>query len=254
MRLNEKNIDSEIFSLFQKNKNNEQHTKYTDNLIDSLLFKQIKSNYKRSKLLFSILEECTEAHIIKNQKNLITKFCVIVELLNIANKIHDLIDNRKPNKSKLSINKLINISLEQAILLGDLVFTLAFEQMSIINQDIIFKHFANTTQSMALFEAKLLSYDLNQNSKHKSSDQVFNEVMALIENKHWPLFNSILFLIKLINPDVETNNTKYTQIEKKLIAYNKKYACNKVITKQLILKQDLDEFLEQHHDSLYSML
>ncbi len=234
-----KNIEKEISLLFNKN-----NGLYNAKIIDKLVLNRTKTYYKRSSLLIKLLEEFTNPAVIKTQEVLITHFCVIVELLNIANKIHDLIENNITTNAKLSITKGKQLSLDQAILLGDLVFTLTFEQMSIINQEIIYDHFAKTTQDMALYEANLLMYEINHNNKHKTNHQITNEIIELIENKHWPLFNSLLFIFKLINQD--SNDSKNQKIKQNLTAYNKEYCLKKILTKKVILKDDLCNYLYQN--------
>lgn len=193
-----KQIDNNILFLFQNTKKSQQ--KITS-FIDKILYTQLKPNYTRSKFLIDIFNKFNiNPEIINNNKKLIIDFCVIIELLNIAYKVHDLIKDN--NGAQINISKLHSIDLEQTVLIGDLIFTLAFEQMSKIGIIEIYHHFADTTQNMALAEANLLEFK-NIKKVTIENQAHLDEINTLIAQKHWPLFNSLLFILDFLSLNTE---------------------------------------------------
>ena len=138
----------------------------------------IKPKFLRSNLLVCLAPELGYTDDPINDERLML-YCVIIELLHIANKIHDSINN-------IAANNQYNLSLPQAILLGDLIFTIAFEQITSIGHQEILEQFSQSTKNIALCEAKL--------SECETLD--LNTIILLIEQKQWPLFNNIIFFLE----------------------------------------------------------
>ncbi len=142
----------------------------------------IKPKFLRSNLLVCMLQSTSYNNEASRDEQLID-YCAIIELLHIANKIHDSIDSlNKPN--------IYNLSLAQAILLGDLIFTIAFEQITALTDQNILQQFSLTTKNTAYYEAKLSEY---QNLELYS-------IVDLIEQKQWPLYNNIITFLQQYSP------------------------------------------------------
>lgn len=186
-------VQKEVINLLKTNSPFKSRLK----LISSFNYNKLNLKYTRTNLLVNLLDKSSSNNLEKHNK-LITTYCVILELLNLASKIHDIVNN---NNKCSSIKLTLNLSPAQAILVGDLIFTIAFEQILSLNNIEIQNHFASTTEQMALAQAKLQSYT---SLKHEESNHSLEQ--NLLFNKNWPLFNSIIFLFeeyfKLNNSEV----------------------------------------------------
>lgn len=191
----------------------------------------IKPKFSKSRILLTLVS--TKNNLYTNfirQEDVIT-YCVIIELIHIATKIHDLIQHNQQDNIIKIFNKQITVA--QAILIGDLVFTLAFEQMIAINNQEILEHFASVTKNMALFESKLSELNL-------SSDQI----LLLAEKKHWPLYSSIIYLIsKYLDFDPLILNNVIPELELYITNINKINVINKIINKKIILNQESSNYI-----------
>lgn len=228
-------IHNNIESLLSSNYSNQSNTTLGI-LTKGTLIKQ-KPNYTRSKLLVDIISRSNYYNLLTQMTNspkLITAkplerqklitFCTIIELLNIAIISHDLINNDNTINNS---NKTIPISLtrqntDKAILLGDLIYTIAFDQMLLLNEQAILEHFAKTTQNMALAEAKICSSEINHMNCKRSA--TLNK--QLISEKYWPLFNSIIFFCEFYSVEfdglteyVQTSFEKYLRKKEKGVSH-----------------------------------
>lgn len=202
-----KDLLSDILTTLGKTK------KISSNILTkNFIFKAVNPAYTRSRLLLDLLKEFYSS--INNPQNIsidfITKYCLIIELLNIATKIHDSIEQNA------KINTKYKLSTEQAILIGDLIFTISFEYMVSLNNQEILEYFSDTTQEMALQQAILSEY---QQANQSSLDPA--KLAELVKNKNRPLFDSIIFFFCHIwcqAPDI------IKQIRKKVSDFNSSYS------------------------------
>lgn len=197
-------IEQELYRLL-----NNTYSKNTSNPISKisqlLFYKKNKPQLSRTKLLLEIIDGLSQEHTINIDNAFTTTYCLIIELLNIATKIHDSVldhDNNKNNKYKLST--------EQAILIGDLIFTLAFEKMLELDDQDVLEHFANTTQTMALKQANI-SEAVNPSKA---------EYQKLLKEKSWPLFNSIYYFFEITLINFDNKDTILNKILGQLKQFN----------------------------------
>lgn len=187
-----------------------------DNTTSSVIVKLFKINCTRSKLLINLLEHEASVDFIVN-------YSIVIELLNLASQMHGIIE------SSYNIIGFKQLSIEKIILIGDLLFTIAFEQMLKLNNNAALEHFAETTQEMSIHEAILTEY----------SGVNTHELLELIEKKYWPLFNSILFFFKI--------NSKYntSSIEEYLKNFNAGYVRDKIKNRTLTVSKKFEPILER---------
>lgn len=181
-------INQQLLELIPKSLTNLQ---LTPDYLNKYFFGKSQKNL-RSNILLSFLTNSTNSCNQIPEEQFIVTYCVILELLNIATKIHSLIADKKNNI--LSIAN-ISISLEQAILIGDLIFTIAFEKMASLDNIKILEFFSSATQQMVLYEAKIAEV------MRSDDTQIVNIelLIELIQQKYSPLYNAITFFLKNFN-------------------------------------------------------
>lgn len=186
----------------------------------------IQAKFLRSNLLLNLLIASDDNYHNTHHDKVIT-YCVIIELLHIANKVHDMIE---PNQKINSISSY-NLTLSQAVLLGDLIFTIAFEQIIKIADQKILEQFSYSTKTMAYFEAKL--------SELRTSD--LDTIISVVEQKHWPLYQNIIYLLE------HTDEYRVKPCQPEIITVikniNKINIVNKIINQQITFNQPLDNLL-----------
>lgn len=127
----------------------------------------------------------------------ILDYCVILELLNLATKIHtlvpfDLQNNDRNNKLDLSVfGYKTNVS--QIILIGDYLFTLAFEQIAEMNNGDLLQQFSSTAKSLVINEAILNSYQPNLGNPNLELE--ISNLISIVKNKYSPLYYQITYLL-----------------------------------------------------------
>lgn len=214
--------------------------KYQGNKLNSyILTSSLKPSLSRTKLLLAILQDInllinknTNNHIVTNfnlNNNFIIYYCSTIELLHMASQIHSLVESNYQEliKNNIVYKTLANISEEQAILIGDLIFTIAFEQMLKLEDHKVLEYFSSVTQEMATAEANISEY--NGSTKQ--------EVLNLIFNKHWALYKAILFFFN------ELLGLNSVDIEQTIKANLIKNLEKKLINKQLIVPANLNDLL-----------
>ncbi|MBP9723114.1 MAG: hypothetical protein KBD64_08225 [Gammaproteobacteria bacterium] len=193
--------------------------------LQSKILSKFSLKLSRSNILLSLLDKLNKldkSAKYQATKNNATIYCVIIELLNLATKIHNIITDEHTTNSKIT-----KISVPQAILFGDLIFTIAFEQIAEINNLEVIQIFFNSAKTMVLNEAKLSAFQ-----PHHKHDLDIVHLIAITEDKYWPLYNQILYLLGL------TQNNKIILLLKQI---NKVSTLNKIINQEIIFNNQITQ-------------
>lgn len=124
----------------------------------------------RSKLILSIAPESSQT----------ISFCAIIELIHLASLLHDdVLDNSNMRRGKISINA--KYGNKNAILLGDVLYSKAFYEVSLLNSSIA-SVVSNAVLDLSLGELEDVKLGANFNSdKNKYLSMVEKKTAALIE-------------------------------------------------------------------------
>ncbi len=171
------------------------------------------------------------------EHNEILNYCVILELLNLATKIHSLVPfelkhNNKKNNLNLSVFSY-KTNVSQLILIGDYLFTIAFEQIAEMNNGDILQQFSSTAKSLVINEAVLNAYQPNLDNNPNLQLEILH-LISIIKNKYSPLYHQIIYLLnnqhKTQSPWIAVllNNMNTFFVIKKLI--NKTITLNPSVT------------------------
>jgi hypothetical protein len=235
-------INQRLLELIPKNLINLQ---LTPDYLNKYFFGKSQKNL-RSNILLSFLTNSTSSNNQIPEEQFIVTYCVILELLNIATNIHSLIADKHNNI--LSIAN-ISISLEQAILIGDLIFTIAFEKMASLDNIKILEFFSSATQQMALYEAKISEFMSSHETQianlEINSDNNIELLIELIEQKYSPLYNAITFFLNNFNVNLTKIDTIFIGNLNKINILNKlikkNIYTNEIFSALLYSQQNLDK-------------
>lgn len=194
-----------------------------------------------SKLLLTLNKIINNTDIAYINYEQLIDYCIVIELINIATKIHNKIQHNAQN-DQVNISNMrffhTQITMTQAILLGDAIYTLAFEQMVAINKQEILEHFVRVTKDMAFFEARLSEYLLSESNLE--SDQDLSNIINLVEQKFWPLYSSIIFILDKISVN---NSDKPAKINFYIQNINTINSLNKILNKKINFSPSINNFI-----------
>jgi len=219
-------------------------------LFKSYIFKPFfKPNFLKSRVLLTLLainQEHDYNYDLDYDFDNIISYCVIIELIHIATKIHDFIQYDQTNSKIILLENDLKLTVAQAILLGDLVLTLAFDHVTVMNNPGVLDHFATVAKNWALFETELSEFIPTTPPQHQNI--ILTNIIALVEKKHWSLYTSIIYFLSSIPIVIKLK----LELELYIKNINKINILSKIIKNKIIFNKDIINYIFENNENKFT--